>query len=229
MPQLILLRHGESVWNRDNRFTGWTDVDLSDTGVAEARDAARRLRAHDVSFDLCLTSVQKRAIRTLWIVLEELDLMWLETERHWRLNERHYGALQGENKDAKREEVGEEQVHLWRRSFSTRPPALDDDDQRFPGHDPRYSELPDKELPRTESLEDCIARMIPYWQVRIEPALMAGRVPLVVAHGNSMRGIVKHLDDITDDDIPGVEIPTGRPLLYEFDEKLRTRGGEYLE
>lgn len=228
MPRLILLRHGESVWNRDNRFTGWTDVGLSETGVAEAREAARLLKAHDLHFDLCLTSVQKRAIRTLWIVLEELDLMWLDTERHWRLNERHYGALQGENKDDKREEVGEEQVHRWRRSFSTRPPPLDEEDQRFPGHDPRYSALPDKELPRTESLEDCIARMLPYWQIRIEPALMAGRVPLVVAHGNSMRGIVKHLDDISDDEIPGVEIPTGKPLVYEFDEKLRTLGSRYV-
>lgn len=229
MPQLILLRHGESVWNRDNRFTGWTDVDLSENGVAEAREAAGMLRTHDVHFDLCLTSVQKRAIRTLWIVLEELDLMWLETERHWRLNERHYGALQGENKDAMREKVGEAQVHRWRRSYSTRPPLLDDDDPRFPGNDPQYALLPDNELPRTESLQDCIARMLPYWKVRIEPALMAGRTPLVVAHGNSMRGIVKHLDGIADDDIPEVEIPTGKPLVYEFDEKLRKRGCRYLE
>jgi len=229
MPRLVLLRHGESLWNRDNRFTGWTDVDLSAGGIEEAREAAKLIARDGIEFDLCLTSVQKRAIRTLWIVLDELDLMYMPVERHWRLNERHYGALQGENKDEKRREVGEEQVHEWRRSFATRPPALDEEDARFPGHERRYAGLPDAELPRAESLQDCIARMLPYWRMRIEPALMAGRTPLVVAHGNSMRGIVKHLDGIPDDEIPGLEIPTGVPLLYEFDDALRPTGSRYLD
>jgi len=229
MPRLVLLRHGESLWNRDNRFTGWTDVDLSAGGVGEARQAAKLIARAGIEFDLCLTSIQKRAIRTLWIVLDELDLMYMHVERHWRLNERHYGALQGQNKDEKRSEVGEEQVHEWRRSFATRPPALDEKDARFPGHDRRYAGLPDAELPRTESLKDCIARMLPYWQMRIEPALMAGHTPFVVAHGNSMRGIVKHLDGIPDDEIPGLEIPTGVPLVYEFDDALRPTGSRYLD
>ncbi|MFW5654321.1 MAG: 2,3-diphosphoglycerate-dependent phosphoglycerate mutase, partial [Roseicyclus sp.] len=228
MPQLILLRHGESLWNRDNLFTGWTDVDLSDGGEKEAREAAKLIDRAGISFDLCLTSVQKRSIRTLWIVLDALDLMYLHTERHWRLNERHYGALQGQNKDEKRKEVGEEQVHEWRRSFATRPPALDETDERFPGHERKYEGIPDAELPRSESLEDCIARMLPYWRMRIEPALMAGRTPLVVAHGNSMRGIVKHLDGIPDDEITGLEIPTGVPLVYDFDAVLRPTGSRYL-
>jgi len=229
MPTLILLRHGESVWNRDNLFTGWTDVDLTDHGVEEARQAARLIAAEGISFDLCFTSVQKRAIRTLWIVLDELDLLWMPVQRHWRLNERHYGALQGQNKDEKRKEVGEEQVHEWRRSFATRPPALEPSDERFPGSDRRYALLPDAEIPRTESLSDCIARTMPYWRVCIEPALMSGQTPLVVAHGNSMRGIVKHLDDIADDDIPGLEIPTGVPLVYEFDDALRPMESRYLK
>lgn len=228
MPRLILLRHGESVWNRDNLFTGWTDVDLSGRGAGEARRAAALLSREGVGFDLCLTSVLKRSIRTLWIVLDELDLMYMHVERHWRLNERHYGALQGENKDDTRRKAGAEQVHLWRRSFATRPPPLDEADARFPGRERKYASLPDAEIPRTESLEDCIARMLPYWRMRIEPALMAGRTPLVVAHGNSMRGIVKHLDGISDDDIPGLEIPTGVPLVYDFDGALRPLGSRYL-
>ncbi|WP_375260809.1 2,3-diphosphoglycerate-dependent phosphoglycerate mutase [Palleronia sp.] len=229
MPRLILLRHGESVWNRDNLFTGWTDVDLSEGGVAEAHKAAELLKRHDITFDHCFTSVQRRAIKTLWIVLDELDLMWLPVDRHWRLNERHYGALQGQNKDEKRCEVGEEQVHAWRRSFATRPPALTEDDERFPGHDRRYSTIPDADIPRTESLQDCIARTLPYWQICVEAALMDGRTPLVVAHGNSLRGIVKHLDGISDDDISGIEIPTGIPLVYDLDEALRPTGSRYLE
>jgi len=229
MPRLVLLRHGESLWNRDNRFTGWTDIDLSDGGVEEARRAARLMDRDGIVFDLCLTSVQKRAIRTLWIVLDELDLMYMHVERHWRLNERHYGALQGQNKDEKRREVGEAQVHEWRRSFDTRPPALDERDARFPGHERKYASLPDIDLPRTESLKDCILRMLPYWQMRIEPALMEGRTPLVAAHGNSMRGIVKHLDGIPDEEIPGLEIPTGVPLVYEFDDALRPTGSRYLD
>lgn len=228
MPELILLRHGESIWNRDNRFTGWTDVDLSEKGVLEASQAARLLRNHEQKFDLCLTSLQRRAIKTLWILLEELDLMWIEIERSWRLNERHYGALQGANKDELRAEVGEEQVYLWRRSFSVRPPALGEDDPRFPGHDPRYAQIPDRELPRTESLSDCIGRILPFWKMRIEPAMMAGRTPLIVAHGNSLRGLVMQIDGISEYEISKLEIPTGRPLVYSFDEKLRTLGHRYI-
>lgn len=228
MPQLILLRHGESEWNRDNLFTGWTDVNLSEKGEDEARQAAGLIRRDGLRIDRCFTSVQRRAIKTLWIVLDELDLMWLPVDRHWRLNERHYGALQGQNKDDKRREVGEEQVHSWRRSFATRPPALTEDDDRFPGHDRMYATLPDAELPRAESLEDCVARTLPYWRVCIEPAMMAGRTPLVVAHGNSMRGIVKYLDTISDEDITGLEIPTGVPLVYDFDDALRQQGCRYL-
>ncbi len=229
MPTLILLRHGESVWNRDNLFTGWTDVDLSEHGMAEARQAARMLAASQIAFDCCFTSVLKRSIRTLWIVLDELDLMWMPVARSWRLNERHYGALQGENKDEKRNEVGEEQVHRWRRSYATRPPALEESDERYPGRERKYAQVPHAQIPRAESLEDTVARVLPYWYEHVEPALMRGRTPLVVAHGNSIRGIVKHLDGIPDDEIPGLEIPTGKPLVYEFDEGLRPRTGRYLE
>ena len=229
MPRLILLRHGESVWNRDNLFTGWTDVDLSEDGRAEARAAGRRMAEHGIGFDCCFTSVLRRAIRTLWIVLDETDRMWLPVRRSWRLNERHYGALQGRNKDRTREEEGEEQVHRWRRSYAGRPPPLDETDERFPGHDPRYRDIPDGQLPRAESLADTVTRMLPYWHERIEPALMQGRTPLVVAHGNSLRGIVKHLDGIADDDIPGLEIPTGQPLVYDFDDRLRPVSRRYLE
>jgi 2,3-bisphosphoglycerate-dependent phosphoglycerate mutase len=229
MPRLILLRHGESVWNRDNRFTGWTDVDLSDAGVEEATEAARRLRASEVSFDLCYTSVLTRAIRTLWIVLGEMDLRWLPVERSWRLNERHYGALQGLNKDEMRRTAGKEQVHAWRRGYAVRPPELEEGDERHPRHDPRYRLVPDSRLPRTESLADTVARVLPYWLERIEPALMQGRTPLIAAHGNSLRALVKYLDDIADDDIPGLEIPTGVPLVYELDEGLRPVRSYYLE
>lgn len=228
MPELILLRHGESIWNRDNRFTGWTDVDLSEKGIMEAHQAARLLKDHGQTFDLCMTSLQRRAIKTLWIVLEELDLMWVEIERTWRLNERHYGALQGANKDDTRLEFGDEQVHLWRRSYSVRPPALREDDPRFPGLDAKYAQIPDGELPRTESLKDCVGRMLPYWKMRVEPALMAGRTPLVVAHGNSLRGLVMQIDGISEDEIPNMEIPTGQPLVYTFDDKLRTIGHRYV-
>lgn len=229
MPRLVLLRHGESIWNRDNLFTGWTDVDLTERGIGEARESARLMAESGIDFDCCFTSVLRRAIRTLWIVLDDMDRMWLPVARSWRLNERHYGALQGENKDRKREEVGEDQVHEWRRSYATRPPALDPSDDRFPGHERKYARVPHAQVPRTESLEDAVARVLPYWQEHIEPALMAGRVPLVVAHGNSMRGIVKYLDGIADDQIPGVEIPTGKPLVYELDGGLRVLGSRYLE
>jgi len=229
MPQLILLRHGESVWNRDDRFTGWTDVDLSDTGVREARTAARMLTLHGLAPDLCFTSVLKRAIRTLWIVLDDMDLMWLPVARHWRLNERHYGALQGLYKHKMREEVGEELVHTWRRSYDVRPPALEPDDSRHPAGDRRYADVPRDELPETESLKDTVARVLPFWEEAIVPRLREDRVVLLSAHGNSLRALVKHLDGIADDEIPGLEIPTGIPLLYELDGELRPIGSRYLK
>lgn len=229
MPQLILLRHGESIWNRDNRFTGWTDVDLSETGVAEAREAASLLAAHEIRFDHCFTSVLRRAIRTLWIVLDEMDLMWLPVSRSWRLNERHYGALQGRNKDEMRAEVGKEQVHEWRRSYTVRPPAMEETDERYAGRERKYAMVPKGQIPFTESLQDTVARVLPYWHERIEPMLMAGHTPLVAAHGNSLRGLVKYLDNVSDDDIPGLEIPTGKPLVYDLDEALRPIRRRYLK
>ncbi len=229
MPRLILLRHGQSIWNRDNRFTGWTDVDLSEKGVEEARQAARLMRDEGLEPDLCFTSVLRRALRTLWIVLDGMDLMWLPVERSWRLNERHYGALQGRNKDQTREEAGEEQVHLWRRSYAVRPPALEDGDERLPGRERRYRLVPAAQLPRTESLADAVARVLPYWHAVIEPALMQGRTPLVVAHNNSLRGVLKYLDGISDEDIPAITIPTGRPLVYELDRDLKPTRSYYLE
>lgn len=228
MVQLILLRHGESVWNRDNRFTGWTDVDLSDAGVEEAHRAADLLKMRGIVPDWCCTSYLKRAVRTLWIVLDDLDRMWLPIHTSWRLNERHYGALQGLNKAETAERVGEEQVHAWRRSYDVRPPPLDEGDERFPGHDPRYAALSDDQLPRTESLKDTVARFLPYWDQALAPQLRSGRTVLVAAHGNSLRALVKSLDRIPDDEIPGVEIPTGVPLVYELDEALRPIGSRYL-
>jgi len=229
MVRLILLRHGESTWNREGRFTGWTDVDLSEAGVEEAHRAARLMRAHGLEPDICFTSYLKRAIRTLWIVLDDMDLMWLTVHRHWRLNERHYGALQGLNKDEMREQAGAEQVHIWRRSYDVPPPPLEEDDERFPGRERRYASLKPEELPRTESLKDTVARVLPYWDEAIAPELEARRTVLISAHGNSLRGLVKYLDDIPDDEIPGVEIPTGAPLLYELDEALRPIAKRYLE
>lgn len=228
MPKLILLRHGQSVWNRDNRFTGWVDVDLSETGVEEARKAATLMVANGLRPDWCCTSYLKRAIRTLWIALDGMDLMWLPTDKSWRLNERHYGALQGLNKAEMAERVGKEQVHIWRRSFADQPPALEEDDERFPGHDPRYAGLSDAELPRTESLKDTIARFLPYWHETIVPHLRRGETVLVSAHGNSLRGAIKHLDKVSDEDITGVEIPTGVPLLYELDDSLEVTTRRYL-
>lgn len=229
MPRIVFLRHGESVWNRDDLFTGWTDVDLSDTGIAEAREAASRLRAHGITPDICFTSVLTRAIRTLWIVMEENDLRWLPVQRSWRLNERHYGALQGLDKNEMREKVGKEQVHEWRRSYATRPPALEEDDERHPRHDPRYAHVPAIHLPACESLKDTVERVLPYWLERIEPVLMQGRTPLISAHGNSLRGLVKYLEDIPDDEIPGFEIPTGKPLVFELGDDLRPTKRYYLE
>jgi 2,3-bisphosphoglycerate-dependent phosphoglycerate mutase len=228
MPTVVLLRHGESDWNRENRFTGWTDVDLSARGVAEAHEAARLLAAEGLTFDLAFTSVLRRAIRTLWIVLDDLELMWLPVHGSWRLNERHYGALQGLDKAETARQYGDEQVRIWRRSFDTRPPALTVEDERYPGHDRRYAGLATGELPTTESLKDTIARFLPYWEAEMAPAVQSGRRVLIAAHGNSLRALVKYLDHVADDDIVGVDIPTGIPLVYELDEALRPVSNRYL-
>jgi 2,3-bisphosphoglycerate-dependent phosphoglycerate mutase len=221
MIKLVLLRHGESIWNRENRFTGWTDVDLSPKGVEEAGQAAELLKKEGFSFDVCYTSYLKRAIKTLWIVLEKMDLMWLPVLKSWHLNERHYGALQGLSKLETAEKVGKEQVFAWRRSYDVRPPALEMSDKRFPGHDLRYAQLADSRLPRTESLKDTIERVLPYWKDVIAPDIRQGKRVLISAHGNSLRGLVKHLEGISDDEIPNVEIPTGIPLIYELDKSMK--------
>jgi len=228
MTQLVLLRHGESDWNRENRFTGWTDVDLSETGLREAHEAGRLLREGGFDFDVAFTSVLRRAIRTLWISLDELDRMWIPVEHSWRLNERHYGALQGLNKAETAAQYGDEQVHLWRRSYDVRPPPLAADDEREPGRDPRYASLTPDELPRAESLKDTVARFLPAWHELIVPEIRAGRRVLIAAHGNSLRALVKYLDGISDDEIPGLNIPTGVPLVYELDPDLRPEGHYYL-
>jgi 2,3-bisphosphoglycerate-dependent phosphoglycerate mutase len=219
--KLVLVRHGQSTWNLENLFTGWTDVDLTEQGRAEAAQAAQLLKAEGFDFDVAFTSVLKRAIRTLWIILDGMDRMWIPVERDWRLNERHYGALQGLNKAETVEEYGEQQVIIWRRSYDIPPPPLAGDDPRHPGFDPRYAGLKREELPATESLKDTLARVVPYWQARIAPALQAGRNVLVVAHGNSLRALVKMLDGMSDEEIVGFNIPTGVPIVYELDETLR--------
>jgi 2,3-bisphosphoglycerate-dependent phosphoglycerate mutase len=226
--KLVLLRHGESDWNRENRFTGWTDVDLSATGIEEARHAGRILREGGFTFDIAFTSLLKRAIRTLWIVLDEIDLMWIPVNRSWRLNERHYGALQGLNKAETAEKHGERQVKIWRRSYDVSPPPLEPSDPRFPGHDRRYANLTDAELPRTESLKDTVARFLPYWDGTIAPAVYTGKRVLIAAHGNSLRALVKHLDGISDEEIVALNIPTGVPLVYELDTDLGPLRHEYL-
>ncbi|MFZ2508288.1 MAG: 2,3-diphosphoglycerate-dependent phosphoglycerate mutase [Steroidobacteraceae bacterium] len=219
--KLVLVRHGQSTWNLENLFTGWTDVDLTAQGRAETQAAGRLLREQDHEFDLAFTSVLKRAIRTLWLLLDEMDRMWMPVERDWRLNERHYGALQGLDKAATAEKYGIEQVAIWRRSFDIAPPALAADDPRHPGFDVRYRDVGRTELPATESLKDTLARVDRCWRQRIAPALMAGRRILVVAHGNSLRAMVKMLDGMSDDEIVGFNIPTGVPILYELDADLR--------
>ncbi len=228
MHTLVLLRHGESAWNLENRFTGWTDVDLSPRGVHEATAAARLLLEGNYTFDIAYTSVLKRAIRTLWIVLDQMDLMWLPVQRHWRLNERHYGALQGLNKAQTAERYGDEQVLLWRRSYWVRPPALDPNDTRSPARDRRYASLTSEELPLTESLADTVSRFLPYWHDTIAPTIRAGQRVLVAAHGNSLRALVKYLDTISDDAIALLNIPTGSPLVYELDDDLRPIKHYYL-
>jgi 2,3-bisphosphoglycerate-dependent phosphoglycerate mutase len=228
MYRLVLLRHGESVWNRENRFTGWTDVDLSEAGLEEARAAGRQLRAEGFDFDLSYTSVLKRAIRTLWVALEEMDRLWLPVEKSWRLNERHYGALQGLNKAETAAKFGEAQVLAWRRSYDTPPPALAAGEARDAAADPRYAGLSRAEVPLTECLKDTVARVLPYWNGSIAPAVRAGRRVLVAAHGNSLRALIKHLDGVSDADIVGLNVPTGVPLVYELDAQLRPLGRRYL-
>jgi len=225
MRKLVLLRHGESVWNRENRFTGWTDVDLSQQGTVEAHTAGKVLKGEGYAFDFAYTSVLKRAIRTLWIALDELGQMWLPVEKNWRLNERHYGALQGLNKAEMAAKFGEKQVLVWRRSYDTPPPELDPVDPRYEGRDPRYAEI---KVPFTECLKDTVIRVVPYWQGTIAPAVRAGKRVLIVAHGNSLRALVKHLDNISDEKIVEENIPTGFPLVYELDDSLRPVRHYYL-
>jgi 2,3-bisphosphoglycerate-dependent phosphoglycerate mutase len=228
MIKLVLLRHGESTWNVENRFTGWTDVDLSPRGVQEAQDAARLLREGGYDFDITYTSFLKRAIRTLWIVLDGLDRMWLPVHGSWRLNERHYGALQGLDKAETAAKYGEAQVHLWRRSYADPPPSLTTDDERYPGHDRRYAGLSRAQLPLAESLKDTVARFLPYWQETVGPEIHRGRRVLIAAHGNSLRALVKHLDGTSDAEIVSLNIPTGIPLVYELDDGLRPLRHYYL-
>lgn len=228
MHKLVLLRHGESSWNKENRFTGWTDVDLSERGLQEARKAGIILKEENYTFDIAFTSVLKRAIRTLWIVQDHMDLMWIPVQRSWRLNERHYGALQGLNKAETARKYGEQQVHIWRRSYDIRPPALTKDDPRSPASDPRYSNLSDDELPMTECLKDTVERFLPYWHDSIAPILLSGKKVIIAAHGNSLRALVKYLDKVSDNDIVSLNIPTGIPLVYELDDELNAVNHYYL-
>jgi len=228
MYTLVLLRHGESTWNLENRFTGWTDVDLSPKGLEEANAAGRLLKEGGYDFDVGHTSLLRRAIRTLWITLDGLDRMWIPVRHSWRLNERHYGALQGLNKAETAKKFGDEQVKIWRRSYATPPPPLSPDDERHPGRDPRYASLPKDLLPLTESLKDTVARFLPYWHDQIVPDVLAGRRVLIAAHGNSLRALVKHLDGVSEADIVSLNIPTGIPLVYELDKDLKPLGSRYL-
>ncbi|MEP7271531.1 MAG: 2,3-diphosphoglycerate-dependent phosphoglycerate mutase [Acidobacteriota bacterium] len=228
MYTLVLLRHGQSTWNKENRFTGWTDVDLSGEGLVEARTAGQVIKTEGLTFDLAFTSVLKRAIRTLWIVLDELDEMWIPIEHSWQLNERHYGALQGLNKAETAAKFGEDQVKIWRRSYDIPPPELDVNDERFPGLDPRYAGLAPGNLPRTECLKDTVARMLPYWHEAIAPSILEGRKVIVAAHGNSLRALVMYLDGISEDVIVELNIPTGIPLVYELDAELKPIRHYYL-
>lgn len=228
MHRLVLLRHGESTWNRENRFTGWTDVDLTEKGCEEAREAGRLMRAEGYTFDIAYTSVLKRAIRTLWIATDEMDLLWIPWERSWRLNERHYGRLQGLNKAETAAQHGEEQVKIWRRSYDITPPPLSPDDERYPGHDRRYAKLPKDVLPLTESLKDTVERFLPYWREAIAPSIASGNCVLIAAHGNSLRALVKYLDNVPESEIVELNIPTGIPLVYELDDQLKPLRKYYL-
>lgn len=228
MYKLVLLRHGESTWNKENRFTGWTDVDLSEKGLAEAKEGGRLMKEAGLVFDIAYTSVLKRAIRTLWIALDQMDQMWLPVVNTWRLNERHYGALQGLNKAEMAAKFGEEQVHIWRRSYDTRPPALEESDERFPGHDPRYKDLTKEQLPAAECLKDTVERFLPFWFETVAPTIKSGKRVIIAAHGNSLRALVKYLDNIPENEIVGLNIPTGVPLVYELDEDLKPIRHYYL-
>jgi len=228
MHKVVLLRHGESEWNKLNLFTGWTDVDLSEKGVEEAHQAGKVLKQEGYTFDIAFTSVLKRAIKTLYIVLEEMDLMWIPVIKSWRLNERHYGALQGLNKAETAEKYGMEKVKLWRRSYDVPPPPLDENDERYPGKDPRYKDLDKKDIPLTESLKLTVERFLPYWHETIAPTIKSGKKVIIAAHGNSLRALVKYLDNISDEDIVELNIPTGIPLVYELDDELKPIKHYYL-
>ena len=228
MIKLVLLRHGESTWNKENLYTGWTDVDLSEKGTQEAKEAGRLLKEGGFEFDLAYTSVLKRAIRTLWLALDEMDRLWLPVIKTWRLNERHYGALQGLNKAQTAEQYGEKQVKIWRRSYDTQPPSLTPEDPRWPGHDPRYADVPADELPLAECLKDTVARFLPWWHAEAVPVLKSGKRVIIAAHGNSLRALVKYLDNISDHDIVELNIPTGIPLVYELDDDLKPIRSYYL-
>ena len=228
MYKIVLIRHGESQWNKENKFTGWTDVELSEKGNLEAIEAGKLLKAEGFVFDKAYTSVLKRAIKTLWHTLEGLDLMWIPVERAWQLNERHYGALQGLNKAETAQKYGDGQVLIWRRSYDTPPPALEESDARFPGNDPRYASLTKEELPLTECLKDTVARVLPFWNERIVPDIKAGKRLIIAAHGNSLRALVKYLDNISEEDILKLNIPTGIPLVYELDENMKPISSKYL-
>ena len=228
MHRLVLLRHGQSIWNKENLFTGWTDVPLTEQGIAEAESSARLLKEEGFTFDVAYTSVLTRAIETLWIVMQGMELQWIPVHRRWRLNERHYGALQGLNKSETTRQHGPEQVQIWRRSYDTAPPPLEPTDERWPGHDRRYANVDPDELPVTECLKDTVARFMPVWNEEIAPAVKRGERVLIAAHGNSLRALVKHLDDVSEEDIVGLNIPTGIPLLYELDDDLKPLGHRYL-
>jgi len=228
MKRLVLLRHGESVWNKENRFTGWTDVDLSEKGLGEAKKAGLVLKKEGFVFDAAYTSVLKRAIRTLWTALDQMDLMWIPVKNSWRLNERHYGALQGLNKSEMAQKFGEEQVLVWRRSYDIRPPELERTDPRYPGSDPRYAGLDPKDVPAAECLKDTVSRFLPYWHQEIAPAIKSGKKVIIAAHGNSLRALVKYLDKVSDEAIVKFNIPTGLPLVYELDDDLQPLKNYYL-
>lgn len=228
MYKVVLLRHGESVWNKENRFTGWTDVDLSQKGMEEATSAGKIMKEKGYTFDIVFTSVLKRALRTTWIALEQMDLLWIPEEKSWRLNERHYGALQGLNKAETAAKHGEEQVMVWRRSYDIPPPELEKSDPRYPGHEPRYKNMDEKDIPKTESLKDTVARFLPYWHEVIAPTIKTGKKVLISAHGNSLRALVKYLDNMTNEAVIALNIPTGVPLVYELDDNLKPIAHYYL-
>jgi len=228
MHKLVLIRHGESAWNKENRFTGWTDVDLTEKGRIEAAEAGKLMKAEGFVFDQAYVSVARRALNTLWLALEQMDLLWIPMEKSWRLNERHYGALQGLNKAETAAKYGDEQVLIWRRSYDIPPPPLEKSDERYPGHDPRYANLTEAELPLTECLKDTVARFLPYWHETIAPAVRSGKKVIIAAHGNSLRALVKYLDHVSDEDIINLNIPTGVPLVYELDDELKPIRHYYL-